>query len=549
MNNNLLSQKYYRLKYFYHINPDKIAAKLKNSQASDQDVASLFHAIFKAIIPECKLFSEYILSDSSLPAISFFNDIYPHDTVCANPKTLVALCRTSLFHHCILHGFENLLSNIKLNNPNVDVKFNHFQDTIQLSGANDRDIENGFFFSLNLKDKDTENKDPTIYQKYHSSYYDRFSKHTKGYSHQLFLSVQNCQDMPAKLQVPVYQSNPFLFLFKSNATIPLDKALLSKSNANLVEKYKALSDESDAWKRTHLTNNLDSLLFDMVLEPSYGFILLQKLGQFLCQLNSFHVESSEDFSYHILEGQAFLEMISNYISTLPIVYNRFIFLEYACYAALHSDNLCDVSYPPLANAAIGQRLSSAKQSGDQFAATAIIRIGNFFRMLNYCTIPLLEDLWDVLTSELYGGIPLNLEHYTNFLNTNYDAITADYSAFYHTKVDDFQGIWKEKLQRKEYDFEAIYNLLISHIRQTKLPNQVFPSFLQKTAALNQFSFLIRHKCQTPIAKQTSIDNIILSQSTDYKNKSPYYAEYDLFQKQYLNSIFDFITQYNPNVPF
>lgn len=100
-------------------------------------------------------------------------------------------------------------------------------------------------------------------------------------------------------------------------------------------------------------------------------------------------------------------------------------------------------YPPLPDASLGQRFSFATQSKDQLALTAIQRISDFFRMLNYCTIPLLEDLWDVIDYKL----KLTLNDYIDFIDLNYEMITADYSAFYHSETD-FHTMWKNSLAQK-----------------------------------------------------------------------------------------------------
>ena len=105
--NTEISEKYYRLKYFYHIDSHTIVNKLKEKLSSSFDTTQTFQTIFNEMIPACKLFSEYILSNDYLPSTSFFNDYYPKDIVRAQASTLVFLCQASLFHHCILHGFQN----------------------------------------------------------------------------------------------------------------------------------------------------------------------------------------------------------------------------------------------------------------------------------------------------------------------------------------------------------------------------------------------------------------------------------------------------------
>lgn len=61
--NTEISEKYYRLKYFYHIDSHTIVNKLKEKLSSSFDTTQTFQTIFNEMIPACKLFSEYILSN------------------------------------------------------------------------------------------------------------------------------------------------------------------------------------------------------------------------------------------------------------------------------------------------------------------------------------------------------------------------------------------------------------------------------------------------------------------------------------------------------
>ena len=557
-----ISEKYYKLKYFYHIDSHTIVNNLKEKLSSNFDVTQTFQTIFNEMIPACKLFSEYILSNDYLPSTSFFNDYYPKDIVRAKASTLVFLCQASLFHHCILHGFQNQLSTAVLRNNKVKIKFNHNPTTIALTGANDRDIEYGFFASLNRNKKCEEPKDLNISQKYNSTYYNRFIKNSAGYSH--FLLTESSGDSSTKkITVPVYQSTPFLFLFKSNNTVPLDKALLSPSNRNLINRYLLLAKESEKWKNTHFEqffddcnkhndcsmcdhnskcNHCDSVLFDMVLESSYGFKLLNNLELFLSQMQD------ADSPTHLLESQAFIEIISNYVFTLPITYNRAIFLDYTCYAALNSRNLQDVPYPPQPFSSLGERFSSVEQSTDKFATDATQCISNFFRMLNYCTLPLLEDLWDVITTELYDTIPLDYSCYVQFIEKYYKQITADYSSIFAKDIP-FAKIWNDVFKFERFSFSAKYSKVFSHLSLKKTPNIYLPNLPYQRNILGMLSFLIRCKCNSGNHPLHSIDEIILAQSSETESICSYKKEYELFQKQYLNNVFDFLEQHNPNVPF
>ena len=157
MDNEIQLNKYYKLKYFYHIDPDRIISRLPKDSASKQDITSLFHAIFHEIILESKAFSEYILPENDLPNLSFFNDSYKNDSIRSKPKTLIALCKASLFHHCILHGFETHLSDSSsLKNPYIKKKMYYMNPILSL---------------MNYSIFECTGKDPVTKSEYCGTYY------------------------------------------------------------------------------------------------------------------------------------------------------------------------------------------------------------------------------------------------------------------------------------------------------------------------------------------------------------------------------------------
>lgn len=545
-----INEKFYKLKFFYHIDPLKITERIKKSsiykevlESDNPDLSPLFRTIFIEMVKECSLFSAYIFPEETGLNYSFFNDSYRDNTMYSNSKTLLALCKISLFHHCLLHGFENQLSDSSLKNDIVATKFNKYPKFIELSGANDRDIERGYFASLELTEKDEENKPQDIFQKYHTTYFPRLLRDKTYYSYNLF-EQKSSDQFPDVLSVPSFQSNPLVFLYKNSETQFLDKALQRNSVSDLIKRYINLYNKAENWKKEIITNAKDTILFEMFMEPAYGFSFFKDISNFLYyKIHESSSMSYNKFSYHDLEGQAFVETIKNYVSTLPIVYNRFILLLYACYAAINSGNLSDSSYPPIVSSTIGQRHSFVKQPNDKLATMAIQRIGSFFRMLNYCTVPILEYLWDVITDEKYLGITITLSHYTEYIEKYHDFITADYSCGY----DQYASFWKEEL-KCDYSFERIYKRFSDHYRQSSVTETSFPDFYHRTESKNQLAFLIKAYCQTPIKPRLSIDEIILSQSADLFSRTRYCTEYDLFQKQYVNILYDFAEQYNPDEP-
>lgn len=92
-----IDKKHYKIKYFYHIDSHAIVTKLKKQLSSTFDTAKTFQTIFNEMIPACKLFSEYILSNDYLPNLSFFNDYYPEDVIRGKASTLFFSAKPAYF--------------------------------------------------------------------------------------------------------------------------------------------------------------------------------------------------------------------------------------------------------------------------------------------------------------------------------------------------------------------------------------------------------------------------------------------------------------------
>lgn len=544
MNKESLEEKYYKIKYFYHIDIDKLCTKLKEKKNIKSDITAFFVNIFEEVVTGSQLYSQYLLSDSALPFLSFFNFTSKDESVCSVHQTLVNLCRISLFHHCVLNGLETLLISSKLEYPNISKTYST-NGNIFLCGATDYDIQRGLFAAQYLKEKRTIPKEQTIYQNYNSIYYKRYHNNPDGFSHTLLSNTllkekASKKTSSGQLSVPTYQSNPLLFLFKNSNVRCLDKSLSNPKTTKrtLINTYKGICSDAESWKMDMLKNNCDSILFDTTLEPYYHFNFLKDAEYFFQDLD-------ENSPYYLLSGKAFLNIIQDFLMSLPITYNRFIFLEYACHAAIYSHNLNEASYPPIPDSALGQRLSAYIQADDQHIITALRQIGNFLRMLKYCTLPILEDLWDILTSEKYG-IALTLSTYLHFFDQNYTFMTADY--YYFSKKNlDFNYIWKNQLSPAKYNFYTSYQALSFNVDNMNVQEQEQQKRKKRKTYNDSFYSLVRNISNPSLTEHKGIDNIILSQSSEYNNKTAYSTEYDLFNKQHLNIIFDFTRKISSDV--
>ena len=125
-------------------------------------------------------------------------------------------------------------------------------------------------------------------------------------------------------------------------------------------------------------------------------------------------------------------------------------------------------------------------------------------------------------------------------------MTADY--YYFSKKNlDFNYIWKNQLSPAKYNFYTTYQALSFNVDNMKVQDQEQQKRKKRKTYNDSFYSLVRNISNPSLTEHKGIDNIILSQSSEYNNKTAYSTEYDLFNKQHLNIIFDFTRKISSDV--
>lgn len=514
-----INEKKHRLKFFYFIPIDDLVEDLK--AVSDREY--LFLKIFEKITYAGYLYNDYILAKGESPGEQkcFFSSGKNINDI--QTTRLFMLSGIALFHHCLLHGYEQALR--------FDERISELSP-LRMTYKNDR-FKKGYFQCVK---ESIENDEEETDQRYNSRYKYFMKDSDEFYSKKILKNLRRNNPEEKALEIHPVQFNPALFLFKQRKIKTLSRQL-QNSNASrktIVETYRAASECAIEWK-TELYGQ-DAVLFDALIETHYSFIL----SPYICNLLSEISLSDAGSRKKMFDNQTFYDLINHYVYSMPIIYNRSVFLQYAWKSILCSDNLNPI-YPWPPNSS-GKIATSSEEAFDTYSSKGIQLIGRYFRMLQYVTLPLLEDLWDVFAYEL----DINLEDYCTYINAHYEMIAYDY-----TLLSDQDVFEQEDLTVPSLDFSGNYKRLQKYIKKNKVnTKKVMYSPYDKldNHLVNQVYAFIKNQCSYNEKRtaQSLLDEMIASyadnpvnSSSNGKAKEGDY-EIAMFQYTHFKNIFDFV---------
>lgn len=152
-----------------------------------------------------------------------------------------------------------------------------------------------------------------------------------------------------------------------------------------------------------------------------------------------------------LEGQITLNLIQQ-TAQLPVIYNRSVFLEHAISSVLASKFLNSQDYQENCRS-LFSTTSRKPSSKISLLSTGQMHMESYLQKLKHVALPLLEDLWDVITyklndNTLYTGSPcINMETYRTYIQKNYAAMSADYT-WYFENEERLHGLNEDYLYQK-----------------------------------------------------------------------------------------------------
>lgn len=518
-----MTEKKYRLKYFYFLDIDKAIDQLRNTKEYIEftpdnifSITNLFHVIFSKIIDLSKPYSEYILSNHS----ASYKSIFGEDPRNLNVLKLHTLSGIALFHHCIIRSFfyfvgtdDRYTSRVKLSSTEKGTVARGFLNPSS-SGNNPEIINDSASSNDNARNKRLYGQKTNFYS---TKYLQTYITQEKGQKRTTYY-------------VPKYASLFCFFLWLEESISPFSKSLQNDSEiANRqIKKYRNIESAFLNW-HTPLSNE-DKLVFSIFMESAYGFSIFPYLGELLDNINA--TEPSDTNTLKDLEGQGFVNLLKGVLD-LPITYNRSILLKYAYSAVLASKEL-EPQFPSKSGNAVIYT-SVTPKSKVLFSSKALELLDSYFHMLNQVTLPLIEDLWDVLTYEGFLGKEISLNSYRLFITEHFGFMTLDYSTIDLSKLfqDDYY---------KRHNFSYYYRHWERNTYNLQKPTRIITSTSGPTQ--KNLQYLLKYYCdnmRVNLANERII-NTLLYPCTDENNMShrqPFDNERNLFLNTHINSVYDF----------
>lgn len=442
MNSDNFTDIYYRLQYFYFIQPEPLL-KIIQSKASykehlenpsSEHLTALFDDIFTTIFRYSHYYTQYLNPNT------FTNSFFGEGPLLMDKQKSYRsgscnLIRLSLLHHCIIQTFYNLLKNIHQDKTS-DYKMNSKHHFL---------FQNGYFGNLDYmnstKTEDIQLKkhDNSIqYRALYSQRYKAFDNlNENSYSKKLLFSVLG--KLPPKednkksahfFHVPPYLNLWADFIFSSKSVHYFDKSQ-TKGNP-LFPKYASIfSDYNDYLNIAKI--NADKLLFSYPIECSYSFQTCYGLLQLLTTINN--CESLPNArTYKDLEGNILLN-IMKLLKNNPLVYNRHFLLKYAC-DAICMGELCQTRYLNISASSVITKMTDDFSTENAKIAYGLSLAEKFLMHINNIVIPLITDLWNYIIHSLPDNI-ISIENLREYINCYYPLITADWALFTPNEISKY----------------------------------------------------------------------------------------------------------------
>lgn len=471
-----LEEKRFRLKYLYFIDCDEILSKIKESNAylsyqsastkdpthvSDEKIENLFCLIFDEMLSASLRYTSYAFGNV-FTGHCFFGE----NCSDGHLEYIKAHMAVSLFHHCLIQSYHALL-------------VSNSTDRIQITEKNDYIIKSGFIKPVSIQKLDEPTNTKTTVQKDNIPQRD-FSRNNHLNSQKTSYYSTCMLNVLRKKEAGKYFSQTYSALFsyfcwRSIASHQFNKALLTHvSPSTFIGKYQALYNDYVSWGQP--LSKPDSLLLTYYMEKAYNFDFMAYAGMLLDKIH--HTDRSDTFSLKDLEGESFVTVLQQ-ACNLPMPFNKTIFLYYACEAIESTENFIR-AYPPHPQKGMTY-ISGAVQNNVIKASEAFRLLNDYFHMLAYVTIPIIEDMWCVLTSPNLLGIELDATAYGRYIETHYAFITTDYveicrpnqinnSRFTQTFDQMYKRLYRqysrEHLQEKTSRFTRNYTIYSASLKKS-----------------------------------------------------------------------------------
>lgn len=445
-NNIKIPEIYFRLKYFYFIDPDSLIQSVTHSDAyilyQDQDKPStetfskLLDTIFSTIMNASDTYTSFLDEDKNTSR--FFGE-------CITLEDILNTSNLKVPFSLYTPGATSLLKLSLQNQLIIDSFFQMLEedptpiDTISFTTTFDPYFQNGYF---ELKEK--RSKNDMIFDHYNEEEYDKRCKYMKRrdkynktkdtYSKQLFSSItqmvsndrKNSSNYPALTKPYLHQFAEYIYSDRSvnafDKNVTNNPQSLSRQYASMYESYQA--------RLSTLRFNVDKLLFSYPSEVNYGFSTLRSLRKLLDKISRCK-PSNQKRTFKDLDDHKLVDIV-NHLYHSPFVYSRAYFFQYACEAAVYS-NFNDARYlSDQSSSIVGVREYPNDKSKITLISKGLSLIEDYILTLNNLIYPMLSDMWSFIISKLNQLFSdpdhqITLTTFVHYINNYYELLSYDFT--------------------------------------------------------------------------------------------------------------------------
>lgn len=451
-----INEKFYKLKYHYLIDPNALIYILKESEEykafieSSSPDANTISSLFKKIYDETFKYAHIytgLLTD--LEEYNFFGS--PKNYIFAREmKNYLKKINSSLLKHCIMYGF---LYETDINNEykisTLSAKYHNYNLRGYYSSDNKDNISNNY---ISLYDASP--------QKYNSIYKRLLEHKSEFYSTHILNNICVSLTNDKFYNVLDYRKNIALYILDDKACSNFSKILINSTRSTTI--LNAYSELFKSCKNTSSNyNTLDKFIFQSYMEYLFGFSTARNICNILdnCTNNNEPIFKQEGLvSINDIYNDILLNDL-HLVLDCPAIYARNYLLEYVLFSLCNTQNYEKKYLNPNKRYYYYSTMNPSQNKSINIE-TANTRFRDFFNTINNITIPVLEDLWIIVTYSLFNNTKSSLldtyKIYISDLNDNFYNFDIDYYSFLPKTRKSLSHIINNTFTNKRFNY---YNSL------------------------------------------------------------------------------------------
>lgn len=436
-NNETIQEKYYRLSYLYLINPDTIITEIrysgqyksientKDKNISFTDSINFFSYLYETILTATKNYN-CIFTLNNTPILESLN-AKSYSLVTEKQKALYQCIK----NHCIIRGYLNTINTLtseehtnvpNLNKPTKKLTKTEKKDkdkSIKLSYPNHSYTEFGYNEMPKFINNNKTAEDNTTLPKTKEQTYNQNMKAIRNtYIDHALASLSTGKEGNYYL-IPKYYKHVGHFLF-NNISAKKYSCDLSKvvSNETFIYHYSKLKAEITS-SINALNDNRDKLIFHTALEVLFGCKTTENIYKYINTSHLSNLDANKITPNDIISAID----INDWKKLLkyPSVITQDMLFYYATNTITTMNKIEDV-YLITENTQESNNLIPDTTSKNDSIYKSSVLLRNYFSQINNTTLPIINDLWDVIMFFLFENIDDQQKLYDSYINHNYEKL-------------------------------------------------------------------------------------------------------------------------------